>query len=307
MRAINVENLTKTYGEFTAVDKVNIHVDKGEIFGILGPNGAGKTTSIECMAGLKAFDFGQVKINEVDLKDYLDLYETIGVQLQETVYQNQIKVKEICELFSSFYDQPIDYMTLLERFDLETKLNLYVSKLSGGQRQKLSITLALIGDPEIVFLDELTTGLDPEARRDMWQYIKALKAEGRTVIMSTHYMEEAAILCDRICMIKAGKVIACDTVDQIIDDCKLPLTISFEMTSEYHLPGLIAVLGEADAELNGKRIKIKTREESILTDIIVHFHKQQCTFKNMAIDRATLDDVYLHMIGGHYEDTNDDH
>lgn len=299
MVALEVKNLVKNYGEFTAVNNISITVNKGEVFGILGPNGAGKTTTIESMAGIKTYEGGSIDILGESLESYKDdLYHLIGVQLQETIYQDHIKVNEICELFASFYDNPMDYHMLLERFQLDNKLKSAVSKLSGGQRQKLSITLALIGNPEIVFLDELTTGLDPEARRDMWAYIKDLKAEGRTVFMSTHYMEEAAILCDRICIIKEGELIAYDTVEGVIKQSQLPTEITFDITSEWRPFELATAIGDAEAEVDGNHIKVLTEDESILTDIILYLHNKACTYEKMNIKRPTLDEAYLALIGG---------
>lgn len=299
MIALEVQNLVKRYGDFTAVKNISFNVEKGEVFGILGPNGAGKTTTIESMAGLKKYEEGSIEILGENLEDYdEDLYYLIGVQLQETAYQDHIKVYEICELFASFYEDPMDYHILLERFQLDEKLKSQVTKLSGGQRQKLSITLSLIGNPEIVFLDELTTGLDPEARRDMWAYIKNLKAEGRTVVMSTHYMEEAAVLCDRICIIKDGELIAYDTVDAVIKQSKLPIEISFDITSEWHVFELSNALGDTEAEVDGNHIKVLTDDESLLTDIILYLHKKECTYEKMTIKRPTLDEAYLFLIGG---------
>lgn len=301
MNVLEVKNLVKRYGELTAANHIEFEVKKGEVFGLLGPNGAGKTTTIECSSGIREFDEGEIKIFDKSLLDYDDdLYHKIGVQLQETIYQDHIRVGEICELFSAFYEEPLEYDELLETFDLHDKLKVPVSKLSGGQRQKLSITLALIGNPEIVFLDELTTGLDPEARRDMWQYIKQLKEEGRTVVMSTHYMEEAAMLCDRIAIIVAGEMIVCDTVEKVIKKSKLATEITFEMTSEWRLPGLVQAIGEAEAAIDGQKVCILTHDESILTDIILHFHNQNCTYQNLNIKRPTLDDAYLELIGGKY-------
>ncbi len=302
MKALEIKKLTKTYDDLYAADKITLEVNPGEIFGLLGPNGAGKTTLIECASGILEYDSGEINILDKSLLDYKDdLYYTVGVQLQETIYQDHIRVGEICELFSTFYEEPLDYMELLERFDLKDKLKKSVSKLSGGQRQKLSITLALIGNPKVVFLDELTTGLDPEARRDMWRYIKKLKTEGRTVIMSTHYMEEASVLCDRVGIVIKGELVICDTVNEIIKSSNIKTEISFEMTSEYRLPGLVEAIGDAEASIDGQSISILTEDESILTNIIVHFHKMQCTYQNLNIKRPTLEEAYLKIIGGNYE------
>jgi ABC-2 type transport system ATP-binding protein len=298
MKAVEVKGLRKQYGELIAVNSIDFHVEKGEIFGLLGPNGAGKTTTLESISGVRKYDEGQVLILDEHLETINDLYHMIGVQLQETIYQDHIRVQEICELFASFYNEPMDYMALLERFDLQSKLKSNVSKLSGGQRQKLSITLALIGNPEIVFLDELTTGLDPEARLEMWDYIRELKAEGRTIVMSTHYMEEAAALCDRIGVIKDGDLIVCDTVEEVVNFANLPFEITFEITSDWKLPNLVNALGKEEAEIDGNKIKVETHDDQIISNIIVHFHEHKIKFKSFDINRPTLEDAYLQLIGG---------
>lgn len=230
---IEVEQLTKSYQYTKAVDDVSFKVKKGEIFGMLGRNGAGKSTTIECVTGLKKYDKGSVRVIGLNPAVHRkELYGRIGVQLQETAFQNKIKVYELCRLFESFYKKPHPYKKLLESFQLEEKCDSFVGDLSGGQRQKLSIVLALIPDPEIVFLDELTTGLDPQSRRSMWNYIKKLKKEGRTVFITTHYMEEAENLCDRICIIDKGKIIALDTIENVVGSCGIDLKFTFETAQD---------------------------------------------------------------------------
>jgi ABC-2 type transport system ATP-binding protein len=207
--AVRIAGLRKAYGALAAVDGVDISVERGEIFGLLGPNGAGKTTTIECALGTRRRDAGTVELLGLDPeKARATLFERVGVQFQETGYQDKIKVDELCELTASLYARHTDWRGLLARFGLGGKTHSAVSELSGGQRQRLAIALALVPDPELVFLDELTTGLDPKARRDVWAIIKGLKADGRTVFLSSHYMDEVEFLCDRIAVLKSGRIVA---------------------------------------------------------------------------------------------------
>lgn len=214
---LTVKGLRKSYGNFTAVDNLSFEVKKGEIFGLLGHNGAGKSTSIECILGVKAHDIGEVKIFGMNsFKDRKKLFEKVGVQFQETNYQTKITVEEICKVTSSFYKNPADWKKLIGTFGLSGKEKRGVYELSGGERQRLSVLLALIPNPELVFLDELTTGLDAKARRDVWKYLKILKDNGLTVVLTSHYMDEVETLCDRIHIIKNGKTVAEGTISDVI-------------------------------------------------------------------------------------------
>jgi ABC-2 type transport system ATP-binding protein len=213
---LSVKNLTKKYNRFTALNNLSVEVFRGEIYGFLGPNGAGKTTTIECILGLKKVDSG--KINLLDNPKREELFQRVGVQFQSTQFHNKIKVGESCELMSSLYHHPADCEQLIREFGLDGKKNNYVAQLSGGERQKLSIVLALINQPEIVFLDELTTGLDPEARRIVWETLKQLKKRGLTIFLTSHYMDEVTKLCDRITIIKQGEELITGTVDSVIQE-----------------------------------------------------------------------------------------
>lgn len=214
---IEVRNLTKSFSGRTVVKDLSFEVQKQEVFGLLGHNGAGKSTTIESILGLKKADSGSVKVfGKEPRKNRKEIFERVGVQLQASHYQNSIRVKEICQEISVLYKQPADYRELLHKFKLEQFENAQVNKLSGGERQKLSVVLALIPKPEIVFLDELTTGLDTAARREVWKTLKELKEEGTTIFLTTHYMEEAESLCDRICLIKEGVKVIEGTVEEVI-------------------------------------------------------------------------------------------
>lgn len=214
---IKVCNLTKSFQGRTVVDNLSFEVGAQEVFGLLGHNGAGKSTTIEAMLGLKKADKGEISILGMEpKKNRKKMFERVGVQLQASNYQNSIRVGEICQEISVLYQKPADYRELLRKFKLDQFEKAQVSKLSGGERQKLSVVLALIPQPEIVFLDELTTGLDTAARREVWKTLKELKKEGTTIFLTTHYMEEAESLCDRICLIKNGKKITEGTVEEVI-------------------------------------------------------------------------------------------
>ena len=215
--AVSVRNLTKSFSGRRVVDDLSFDVQKGEVFAMLGHNGAGKSTTIDLILGLKAPERGSAKILGMDAaKNRKQVFERVGVQLQNIRYQLNITVEEACIEYASLYADPANYPKLLERFGLGTLRKSFVSKLSGGERQKLSVVLALIGSPEIVFLDELTTGLDVAARREVWRTLKQLKDRGLTIFLTTHYMEEAEALCDRVCIIKSGKKVTEGTIDEVI-------------------------------------------------------------------------------------------
>lgn len=215
---IKVEQLTKSYGNFIAVDNVSLSVSRGMVFGLLGANGAGKSTTIECILGTKNPDSGQVSILELNPKaDRKSLFEKVGVQFQEMNYQEQIKVSELCEVTASLYQNPLNYIELLMEFGIGDKQKSLVKDLSGGQRQRLFIVLALIPNPEVVFLDELTTGLDAKARRDVWKTLMSLKEKGLTILLTSHFMDEVEALCDRICILKKGRIVFEGTVLEAVN------------------------------------------------------------------------------------------
>lgn len=225
---IKVRNLVKKYGNLEAVSGISFDVKKGEIFGLLGENGAGKTTTLEILEGLRTPTSGNIEVlgrNVNKNKDFIK--EKIGVQLQSSAYYSFLTLKEILDLFGSFYKKRISSSELLELVDLNEKTNSFVSKLSGGQRQRFSIIASLVNDPELVFLDEPTTGLDPLARRNLWQLISKIKSQGKTVILTTHYMEEAEALCDHIAIMDRGKILAMDDTHKLLDMASYPYIINF--------------------------------------------------------------------------------
>lgn len=214
---VKVKDLKKRYGDKQAVDGVSFEVKKGEIFGILGPNGAGKTTTLEMMEALRPIDSGLVEIDGINVADEpFAIKRLIGVQPQSPAFQDKTKLKEVIEMFAAAYGEKVDVMEFLRDVELEEKANNYVEDLSGGQKQRLSITTALVHGPKVFFLDEPTTGLDPQARRHLWDLIKEVRDKGISVIMTTHYMDEAEILCDRIAVMDNGKIVAIDSPKNLI-------------------------------------------------------------------------------------------
>ena len=216
-QCIQVKNLTKSFSGRKVVNDLSFEVNKGEVFALLGHNGAGKSTTIDLILGLKSPEGGNTTILGMDAaKHRKKVFEKVGVQLQHSEYQNMMTVEEACIEYASLYEKPSDYKALLHSFGLSDLKKSYINKLSGGEKQKLSVVLALIGNPEIVFLDELTTGLDVAARREVWRTLKHLKEKGLTIFLTTHYMEEAQALCDRVCLIKSGEKIIEGTIAEIV-------------------------------------------------------------------------------------------
>ena len=217
-QCIQVNNLTKSFSGRKVINDLSFEVNKGEVFALIGHNGAGKSTTIDLILGLKCPDEGNATILGMDaVKHRKKVFEKVGVQLQHTQYQNMMTVEEACMEYASLYEKPSDYKALLHSFGLSDLKKSYINKLSGGEKQKLSVVLALIGNPEIVFLDELTTGLDVAARREVWRTLKHLKEKGLTIFLTTHYMEEAQALCDHVCMIKSGEKVIEGTIAEIVN------------------------------------------------------------------------------------------
>ncbi|MFH1879521.1 MAG: ABC transporter ATP-binding protein [Bacillota bacterium] len=211
-----VQGLTKAYAGITAVDSLDLEVSGGEIFGLLGHNGAGKTTAIECILGVKKPDAGSVTLLGMHpAKDRRRVFEKVGVQFQESHYQDKIRISELCRITASFYRHPADWQPLLQAFGLSGMEKRTVSELSGGERQRLSVVLSLVPNPDIVFLDELTTGLDTKARRDVWKLLEFLKKKGLTIFLTSHYMDEVETLCDRVCILKHGKTMVTGSIHEV--------------------------------------------------------------------------------------------
>ena len=248
-KIISIQNLTKKYGDFTAVNDISFDVYRGEIFGLLGPNGAGKSTTLEIMESLRPKTSGKVLINGYDLdKDPAEIKKNIGVQLQSSGFYPNLNLMELIDLFSGLYNKNPDPWELLKKVNLADKARLKAKELSGGQRQRSSLATTLINDPEILFLDEPTTGLDPQARRSLWNLIREIRDAGTTVIITTHYMDEAEQLCDRIAIMDNGKIIKIDSPDGLIDEL---VATGFERPKQVKAANLEDVF----IHLTGKQIR----------------------------------------------------
>ncbi|WP_405776982.1 ATP-binding cassette domain-containing protein [Streptomyces sp. NBC_00859] len=297
MAIIEVDGLRKAYGGKRAVDGVSFTVEVGEIFGVLGPNGAGKTTTVECVSGLRSPDGGQVRVAGFDpVADHGRVTRILGAQLQESELQAKITVREALELYSSFYPHPADWRPLAERLGLGEKTDCRFAKLSGGQKQRLSIALALIGNPKVVVLDELTTGLDPRARRDTWELIEDVRNGGVTVLLVTHFMEEAQRLCDRIAVIDKGRVAALDTPAGLIRRSSGSTVISFTPSQPLDPGELDTLPGAASVQQRDGALVIEGTDETV-NAVITLLARHHITAHQLRVTDATLDDAFLDLTG----------
>ncbi|SER60590.1 ABC-2 type transport system ATP-binding protein [Streptomyces sp. yr375] len=293
MPVIEVTDLRKSYDGRAVVDGVSFAVEEGEIFGILGPNGAGKTTTVECVEGLRTPDGGRVRVTGLDpVADHARVARVLGAQLQQSELQAKLTVREALELYASFYPHPLAWAPLADRLGLTPKLSTRFAKLSGGQKQRLFIALALIGDPRIVVLDELTTGLDPRARRDTWELIEDVRAGGVTVLLVTHFMEEAQRLCDRIAVIDKGRVAALDTPAGLIRRSAGSTVISFTPSVPLDERDLNALPGLASVEHKDSRITLSGSDETV-NAVITLLARHRVTAHQLRVLDATLDDAFL--------------
>ncbi|MGW4139475.1 ABC transporter ATP-binding protein [Streptomyces mirabilis] len=293
MSVIEVTGLRKSYGGRPVVDGVSFAVEEGEIFGILGPNGAGKTTTVECVEGLRIPDAGRVRVTGLDpVADHEQVARVLGAQLQESELQAKLTVREALQLYAAFYPHPADWRPLAERLGLTDKLTTRFAKLSGGQKQRLFIALALIGNPRVVVLDELTTGLDPRARRDTWQLIEDVRASGVTVLLVTHFMEEAQRLCDRIAVIDKGRVAALDTPSGLIRRSAGSTVISFTPSAPLDEGDLNALPALASVEHKDGRITLSGTDETV-NAVITLLARGHITAHQLRVSDATLDDAFL--------------
>ncbi|MGA5808096.1 ABC transporter ATP-binding protein [Streptomyces cellulosae] len=293
MSVIDVTDLRKAYGGRTAVDGVSFSVDEGEIFGVLGPNGAGKTTTVECVEGLRVPDAGRVRVAGLDpVADHAEVTRVLGAQLQQSELQPKLTVREALELYASFHPRPADWRPLAERLGLTEKLTTRFAKLSGGQKQRLFIALALIGDPRIVVLDELTTGLDPRARRDTWELIEDVRAGGVTVLLVTHFMEEAQRLCDRIAVIDQGRVAALDTPAGLVRRSAGATVISFTPSAPLDDADIDALPGLASVARKDGRITLSGTDDTV-NAVLTLLARSHVTAHQLRVTDATLDDAFL--------------
>ena len=292
---ISISHLRKAYGDTIAVDDVSLEVAEGEVLGVLGPNGAGKTTTVECVAGLRVPDSGTVRVAGLDPRtDRHALTRLLGVQLQESRLQPKITVDEALRLWSALYDDPLPWHDLLGRLGLEEQLRTRFRDLSGGQQQRLSIALALVGRPRVVILDELSTGLDPRARRDVWQIVRDLRADGVTVLLVTHSMEEAQQLCDRIAIIDAGRIRALDTPDALIAGASAATVTSFTTDHPLDLESLRELASVSAVRTESDRIVVEGRDGAAL-EVLDLLSGQQVTPHGLRVVDGTLDTAYLQL------------
>ena len=294
---ITVKNLCKTYGSTVAVDDISFAVAQGEIFAILGPNGAGKTTTVETIVGLRRPDRGSISVLGIDpQQDAQALRQRIGVQLQQAAVPQRLKVWEILDLFASFYTTTVPRDRLIEQWGLTEKRNAYFGKLSGGQQQRLFIALALINDPDIVFFDELTTGLDPQARRATWELVQGVRAQGKTVVLVTHAMDEAELLADRVAIIDHGRIIALDTPQSLIQRVQPDNQVRFTTTNGFDPALLKQVDGVNAVERNGAQVTVRGTGPllSRVAQALAEHHIEPADLRQ---ERATLEDVFLATTG----------
>ena len=298
-RAVEITHLRKTYGHVVAVDDVSFSVSEGEIFGILGPNGAGKTTTVECAVGLRSPDAGTVRLLGLDPRTDLDeIHEIVGVQLQSSAMPARLKVGEILEEYRSFYRDPADVSELIEVLGLAGKRDAYYRSLSGGQRQRLSVALALIGRPNIAVLDEMTTGLDPQARRDAWQLIAGVRDQGVTVLLVTHFMEEAERLCDRVALIDSGRVAALDTPAGLAARARGGKSVRFLPSAPFD-DRLLAALPEVTrVEHEGQHV-IVTGTGELVSAVILALHAAGLEARDVQLDASSLEDAFVRLTGTH--------
>lgn len=295
---ISVSQLAKRYGATVAVDDVSLEVHEGEIFGLIGPNGAGKTTTMECVQGHRKPDRGIISVLGLDpQRDSAALRQRIGVQHQEAHLQKRIKVWEAVDLWSSLYARVVDTDALLARLGLEAKRNAWFMTLSGGQKQRLFIALALIHEPEVVFLDELTTGLDPQARRAIWTLITDIRQRGTTVFLTTHLMEEAERLCDRVAIIEHGRLIEVGTPGELVRKHCPERTVVFTSESA-GVAGQLQQLGAVQsATSNGSTHTVRGEGDDVVTDVINFISREGIRVTGFRTEAPTLEDVFLKLTG----------
>jgi ABC-2 type transport system ATP-binding protein len=294
---IRVQGLRKSYGPTVAVDGVSFSVGQGEIFGVVGPNGAGKTTTVECLAGLRSADAGTVEVLGMDpQRDGRRLRERVGVQLQEAALPDDIKVWEALDLYASFYERAADWRPLLEHWGLEEKRNARFENLSGGQKQRLFIALALVGEPELVFLDELTTGLDPQARRMTWELVEEVRDRGTTVVLVTHFMDEAERLCDRVAIIDGGRVVALDSPEALIGGLRAEASVRFGGLNGFDPAPLRALPGVNRVEREDRELVVYG-EGALLARTVVELDRHGVIPTEVSVGRPTLEDVFIEKTG----------
>jgi ABC-2 type transport system ATP-binding protein len=299
---VRVDSIRKAYGKTIAVADVSFEVRPGEIFGLIGPNGAGKTTTMECVAGLRRPDGGTVSVLGLDpMRSRYALQERIGVQLQEAQLQKRIKVREAVDLWASLYRTPADGNRLIDQLGLGDKRNAWFMTLSGGQKQRLFIALALINDPELVFLDELTTGLDPQARRAIWDLVRGIRQRGKTVLLTTHLMEEAERLCDRVAIIDHGRIVDIGTPEELVRR-HCPERIVTLVTDDAEAPAHLRRVAEAESVTEaGGRVTVRGRGD-LVAHVIQCIAEHRIRVTDFRTELPTLEDVFLTLTGHRLRD-----
>jgi ABC-2 type transport system ATP-binding protein len=296
---IRVAGCRKTYGRTVAVDEVSFEVDYGEIFGLIGPNGAGKTTTLECVEGLRRPDRGTISVLGLDpFRDVYALQQRIGVQLQQAQLQKRIKVWEAVDLWASLYRKPpSDAVRLLEQLGLADKRDAWFMTLSGGQKQRLFIALALINDPDVVFLDELTTGLDPQARRAIWELVRGIRTRGKTVFLTTHLMEEAERLCDRVAIIEHGRIIDIDAPERLVARHCPERSVILSTDDPIAAERFRAIARVDEVERQGSRFTIRGRGDDLVTSVIDCVSESRIRVTDFRTVIPNLEDVFLKLTG----------
>ena len=294
---IEVSELRKRYGATVAVDGISLSVQAGEILGIVGPNGAGKTTMVECLEGLRRPDGGEVRVLGLDpRRQGAQLRQRIGVQLQQAALPDRLKVSEALDLYAALYRDPADWRRLLEEWGLQAKRDAAFADLSGGQRQRLFIALALVGRPEVVFLDELTTGLDPQARRATWELVRQVRAQGATVVLVTHFMEEAELLCDRVVIIDRGRVVALDTPSALVRGLRAGQRLRFRPLTPFDPNGLRALPGVERVDRDGDQVVV-TGDGPLLATVAAALADRAVPVADLRTEEASLEDAFLALTG----------
>ena len=297
--AVKVSNLVKRYADLIAVNDISFSVGSGEIFGLLGPNGAGKTTTVEMIEGLRRPDGGAIEVCGIDaLQNRDQIKEIIGVQLQSTTLYDKIKVREAIDLFGGYYRKSLPVEQLLELVSITDKQDSYVAKLSGGQKQRVALALALVNDPQVVFLDDPSTGLDPQARRNVWDMVEGLKKQGKTVILTTHYMEEAEHLCDRVGIVDHGKIIALDSPRNLIETSDLESAVEVTCKDENVLEIMQKLDGVTKVMQEGIRYLLHSKETSTVMRALTDLSENKTLrVESMSVRQGTLEDVFLLLTG----------
>ena len=299
-KVISVESLNKRFGDLAAVDDISFSVRRGEVFGILGPNGAGKTTTLECIEGLQEPSSGRISVLGTEVaRDPNTVKERIGVQLQASAYFDYLTLTEILELFGRFYSRRVPPAKLLSTVGLEDKANTTVGKLSGGQQQRFTIAATLVNDPEVVFLDEPTAGLDPQARRNLWDFVQSINSQGRTIVLTTHYMEEAEFLCNRVAIMDQGRIVTLDTPTNLMRSLPAPYEVRASTLNEFSsndLTDLDCVTEVLDDQNQGFRLR-SSDAASTMPALMDWVAKNDIKLTHLEVTPANLEDVFLSLTG----------